>query len=52
MNPIDHQMRTLKLLGIHNIDKTPEVYSCANDIIWVNTFLKSNWVKKGNLLYA
>ena len=44
IDPIAHQMKVLKLLGISDIDKKLALFPSKEDRIWVVNFLKDNWV--------
>jgi len=44
MDPIEHQFRTLKLLGIEKGDETLELWPSKEDDKWADDFLRENWM--------
>ncbi len=47
IDPIEHQARTLKEMGISGIKKALELFPSEDDDRWARDFLKSNWAKPG-----
>ena len=50
VDPVEHQARTLRLLGITEIDKTLELFPSVDDERWAKGFLGENWVKPGQMI--
>jgi len=45
MDPVEHQMRVLALMGIYNVDKNLALFPNEDDAVWVEKFLGDNWIK-------
>jgi len=52
VDPVEHQLKVLNLLGIYKIDKAPEIRSPKEDEEWADNFLKSHWLKAGQKIIA
>jgi len=50
LDPIEHQFRTLKLLGIERTDETLELWPSKEDKKWAEDFLEENWVDSKHIL--
>lgn len=44
LDPVSHQFRLLKMLGIESEDKSLEIWPTAKDEAYVNEFLNSQWI--------
>ena len=45
MDPIEHQMKVLGLMGIYNVKKELDINTSEEDKTWAEKFLKDNWIK-------
>ncbi len=52
VDPVEHQLKVLGLLGIYKIDKTLELWPSKEDEEWADNFLKSHWLKAGQKIIA
>ncbi|GEM_PF-32720 len=52
VDPVEHQLKVLNLLGIYRMDKRPEICLSKEDQEWADNFLKSHWVKDGQKIIA
>ncbi len=50
MDPIEHQFRTLKLLGIQKSEEALELWPSKEDDEWADDFLSENWIDAGRTL--
>jgi len=50
MDPVEHQFRTLDLLGIKNAGETLELWPSRDDEEWADNFLKENWIDERRML--
>ena len=50
IGPMEHQFRTLKLLGIQKNDETLELWPSKEDMEWADSFLKENWMDSRRVL--
>ncbi|MBL7071168.1 MAG: lipopolysaccharide heptosyltransferase II [Candidatus Omnitrophica bacterium] len=50
MEPVEHQFRTLKLLGIERSDEPLEFWPSQEDEDWADSFLKENWMDPAHTL--
>ena len=48
--PIEHQFRILKMLGIELKDRKIELWPSKEDMKYIDTFLESEWLNKGQPL--
>ncbi|MDD5439366.1 MAG: lipopolysaccharide heptosyltransferase II [Candidatus Omnitrophica bacterium] len=44
MDPVDHQLKVLNLLGINDMDKEPALFPANDDRLWADRFLKDHWM--------
>ncbi len=49
-DPIEHQSRTLALMGVDRVEKALELFPSADDERWAQQFLRANWIKPGQPL--
>lgn len=47
VDPIEHQFRTLRLLGIEKADEKLELWPSKEDEEWADNFLRENWLSRG-----
>jgi len=52
VDPVEHQLKVLNLLGIYKIDKALELWPSKEDEAWADNFLKSHWLKGGQKIIA
>jgi len=45
MDPVDHQLKVLNLLGITDMDKQLSLFPSDADAVWAEKFLKDNWMQ-------
>ncbi|MCX5680318.1 MAG: glycosyltransferase [Candidatus Omnitrophica bacterium] len=50
LDPLDHQMRVLKLCGVKNMDKTLEMWPSNSDELRADAILKEAWAFQGQML--
>ena len=50
VGPVEHQFRTLKLLGIQKDDEKPELWPSKEDEEWADNFLRQNWTDPSRVL--
>ena len=50
INPVSHQFRILKMLDIDLKDSRLEVWVRQNDEIFIDEFLRSNWISENSLV--
>lgn len=50
IGPIEHQFRTLKLLGIEKSEETMKLWPSKEDEDWADNFLKENWMDPKRIL--
>ncbi len=50
IDPLGHQLRTLKLLGIEKNDGVSELWPSKGDEAWADNFLRENWANSRRLL--
>ncbi|MFH1996405.1 MAG: glycosyltransferase [Candidatus Omnitrophota bacterium] len=50
MDPLEHQFRVLKTLGVGTFDKKLELFPTGDDDDWARSFLESHWIKPGQAL--
>lgn len=50
IDPIEHQFRTLGLLGIERSDEALELWPSKEDKKWADNFLKENWINSKHIL--
>ena len=50
LDPIEHQFKTLGLLGIKRSDEALELWPLEEDEEWADDFLKENWMNSKHLL--
>lgn len=52
MDPLDHQLHVMKMLGIPKLEKRLELWPSAESLEWADTFLKKEWLKAGQKIVA
>ncbi|MGB2705743.1 MAG: lipopolysaccharide heptosyltransferase II [Candidatus Omnitrophota bacterium] len=52
VDPVEHQLRVLNLLGIYKIDKKLELWPSKEDRVWADNFLESHWLKESQKIIA
>jgi ADP-heptose:LPS heptosyltransferase len=50
LDPLDHQMRVLKLCGVKNMEKRLEIWPSDSDELRVDAILKEAWAFQGQML--
>ena len=50
LDPLDHQMRVLKLCGVKNMDKKLEMWPSDSDELKADSILKEAWAFQGQML--
>ena len=50
LDPLDHQMRVLKLCGVKSMDKTLEMWPSDSDELKADAILKEAWAFQGQML--
>ncbi len=50
LDPLDHQMRVLKLCGVKNMEKSLELWPSDSDELRADTILKEAWAFQGQML--
>ncbi len=50
MSPVEHQFRTLNLLGVERSGETFELWPSQEDEEWADNFLKENWIDERRML--
>ncbi|MDD5680768.1 MAG: glycosyltransferase [Candidatus Omnitrophica bacterium] len=50
ITPVEHQFRTLNLMGIENAGETLELWPSEENEEWADNFLKENWIEERRIL--